>query len=382
MRKVGTAIAIAIALLSGVRPDSAVGADIRYVPLGFTGRLTEPIAQSALQGAQLALSDANELAAKKHLDIRFRLLPQDDRGNEHFAVNIARYYVKENVAGVVGPWSSDASLATAEIYESAHIPQIGFTGTVSRLTSSGRAMPFRVVGGTSDLAAALAEVAAGPLQGRRILVIQNDSAYSTALADAFVERMSKGATTRVARFQASRQTTDFSAALKAAAQHEADVIVFVALYPQARSFLDAARRAQSRARILLTAGASNQVAGLSADGNLYVLEFEIPQDHCPRWKAFSAAYTRQFKSAPTTYSYYAYDAASVLTAAILKAGAGDGEKIALALHQDQYAGLHGPIRFDAGGANAHPRFTLYRFEGQWRPVQYFPAAEGRREKCL
>ncbi|MFJ3057325.1 branched-chain amino acid ABC transporter substrate-binding protein [Herbaspirillum sp. NPDC087042] len=381
MRKLGTAVAITIALLSGVRPDSAVGADIRYVPLGFTGRLTEPTAQSALQGAQLALSDANELATRKHLDIRFRLLPQDDRGNENFAINIARYYIKENVAGVVGPWSSDAALATAELYERAHIPQIGFTATVSKLTSSGRAMPFRVVGGTSDLAAALAEVAMGPLQGRRILVIQNDSAYSMALADAFVEKVGSSGAASVTRFQAGRQNTDFSAALKAAAQQEADVIVFVAMYPQVRAFLDAARRAQSTASILLTAGATNLVDKPAGDGQLYVLEFEIPQDHCPRWKAFSAAYTRQFKSTPTTYSYYAYDAASVLTAAILKSGAGDGEKIAQALHQDQYAGLHGPIRFDAGGANAHPRFTLYRFQGQWRPVQYFPAAAGRREKC-
>jgi len=381
MRKVGTAVAMASALLSCIRADSAVGADIRYVPLGFTGRLTEPIAQSALQGAQLAINDANELAARKHLNIRFRLLPQDDRGNENFALNIARYYVKEHVAGVVGPWSSDSALATADIYESAHIPQIGFTATVSKLTRSGRAMPFRVVGGTSDLAAALAEVATGALRGRRILLIENDSAYSAALADAFVEKATSAGTS-IARFRAARQTTDFSAALKAAAQHEADVIVFVAMYPQASSFLEAARRAQSTARILLTAGASNQVSGQAEDGRLYVLEFEIPQEHCPRWKAFSATYNRQFKAAPSTYSFYAYDATSVLTGAILKVGADDGEKIAQALHQDQYNGLHGTIRFDAGGANAHPRFTLYRFEGQWRPVQHFPADAGRRESCL
>lgn len=382
MRHTGTIMAILIAFTSSTLTPATMAEELRMVALGFSGRLTEPITQTALHGAELAIADANDLAARKHLPLRFKLLPQDDHGNENFAINIAHYYAKEKVAGVIGPWSSDAAVASADIYERAQIPQIGFTATNSRWTNSGNKMPFRVVGGTSDVAPVLAEAAVSSLHGKRILLIQNDSSYSMALADAFVDWIVKGRRASVERYQATRRTTDFSAALKVAAQSEVDVIVFIALYPQQRAFLDAARRARTGARILISGSASNLSSDLDDDGRLYVLEYEVPQPHCPRWQTLSATYLRQFRSAPSSYTYHAYDAASVLTSAILQVGPDDGARIARAIHQGQHAGLHGPIHFNDRGANAQPRFTLYQFQGQWRAVQYFPEGAGKREKCL
>ncbi|MGC8068915.1 ABC transporter substrate-binding protein, partial [Salmonella enterica] len=79
----------------------------------------------------------NTLAARKKSSWRFRLLAQDDQGSANFGVNVARYFIKEKVAGVIGPWSSDAAMATAELYEAARIPQIGFTAGTSQWTSQG-----------------------------------------------------------------------------------------------------------------------------------------------------------------------------------------------------------------------------------------------------
>ncbi|HZG21641.1 MAG TPA: branched-chain amino acid ABC transporter substrate-binding protein [Herbaspirillum sp.] len=374
---------LAISLLLYVLAAPAGSENLTTITLGFTGRLSEPITQSALQGAQVAIDDANAMAVRRRSPLRFTLLPQDDHGNENFAVNIARYYIKENVAGVIGPWSSDAALATATIYESAHIPQIGFTATSSQWTGMGHRMPFRVVGGTRELAAALAEVASRSLGGRRVFVIQNDSAYSNALADALLEKLAATSSgIALGRIQVARRTTDFHNAVQAAMQHEADVIVFLALYPQARAFIEAARRSGSKARILLTGGASNLPLPPQAEPRLHVLEYEIARDHCPQWKKVALAYRNKFGTAPTTYSFHAYDAASILSAAILQTGSAEGPRIAATLHQMRYAGLHGPISFAPDGSNAHPRYTLFRHDGRWQPVEFFPAGSGRHEPCV
>lgn len=379
----GWRLLAAVLLLCTLMP-AAWSQEVRTITLGFTGRLSEPITQSALQGAQLAIDDANAQVARRRLPWRFQLSPQDDHGNENFAVNIARYYVKEKVAGVIGPWSSDAALATAAIYESAQIPQIGFTATSSQWTSMGNRMPFRVVGGTRELAATLAEVATRSLQGRRIFVIQSDSAYSRALADTLAENLaSSGQRIALARLQVGRRSTDFHAAVKAAAAHEADVIVFVALYPQARAFIDEVNRSRTKAHILLTGGTSNLSLPAPLEVRLHVLEYEIARPHCPQWKAVTHAYQRRFGAAPTTYSFYAYDATSVLSAAIIQAGSDHGDKIATALHRMQHAGLHGTLSFDATGANAHPRYTLWRYQERWQAVEFFPAGStnARHESC-
>jgi branched-chain amino acid transport system substrate-binding protein len=49
-------------LLAG---GAGVGGEPTTILLGFTGRLSEPITQTALQGAQLAIDDANALAIRR-----------------------------------------------------------------------------------------------------------------------------------------------------------------------------------------------------------------------------------------------------------------------------------------------------------------------------
>ncbi|MFX6949844.1 hypothetical protein ABTH81_22470, partial [Acinetobacter baumannii] len=77
------------------------------------------------------------------------------------------------------------------------------------------------------------------------------------------------------------------------------------------------RRSGSEAKVLLVGGASSLSFGEAALPQAYVLEYELAREQCPRWKAFTQAYIRRYNAAPSPYSYYAYDAASVLIAAIL-----------------------------------------------------------------
>ncbi|BEV17253.1 branched-chain amino acid ABC transporter substrate-binding protein [Herbaspirillum sp. DW155] len=376
------AVWIATLLLWTMAP--ARSEDSRQVTLGLSAWLTQPIVQSAWRGAELAVEDGNALAARKKSSYRFRLLAQDDQGTANFGVNVARYFIKEKVAGVIGPWSSDAAMATAELYEAARIPQISFTAGTSQWTSQGNRMPFRVVGGTADVGAVLAQVSAATLKGKRVFIIHNDSAYSNALTDELAAHLIKHPGLSATRYLVGRRSTDFNAAVKAATQYQADVLVFLALFPQASAFVEEVRRTGLDAKLLLVGGASSLSFGEGELPQAHVLEYELAREHCPRWKAFTQAYVRRYNAAPSPYSYYAYDATSMMIAAIEQAGSTDGEKIAATLHRMRHAGLSGPISFTASGANAAPRFRLYQYhaKGQWRQVGVFPPGAGQNEKCL
>lgn len=374
---IATIVAASLALFADVANAEASSP----VRLGFSGRLSEAIVQSALRGAELALDDANKKAIAKGSGLRFELLPQDDQGSENFAINVANYLVKQRVAGVVGPWSSDAALATAKIYEDARVPQVGFTATTSQWTSQGNRMPFRVVGGTSDVATWLAEVAVKMLQGRRIVIVQNESVYSKAISSALAEKIANQYDQSVTRFIISNKTSDFNGALTSSAGKNADVVVFVAQYPQAAPFLEAVKRQKSGAKILFVGGASNNSAISMANSQLYVLEYDISYDHCPRWKVFSQDYVRKYNSQPTTYSRYAYNAASILAESILRIDSTDGNKLAAALHRNKHQGLSGEITFLDNGDASKPAYTLYRFDGQWHPIEHFPKGARSGERC-
>ncbi|MFY0022640.1 hypothetical protein ABTQ05_22180, partial [Acinetobacter baumannii] len=78
--------------------------------------------------------------------------------------------------------------------------------------------------------------------------------------------------------------------IKAANQYQADVIVFLALFPQAAAFVEEVRRSGSEAKVLLVGGASSLSFGEAALPQAYVLEYELAREQCPRWKAFTQAY--------------------------------------------------------------------------------------------
>ncbi|MGL1418849.1 hypothetical protein ACSTIS_23365, partial [Vibrio parahaemolyticus] len=73
-------------------------------------------------------------------------------------------------------------------------------------------------------------------------VVHNDSAYSNALTDELTARLVNRPGLTATRYLVGRRTTDFNATIKAANQYQADVIVFLALFPQAAAFVEEVRR--------------------------------------------------------------------------------------------------------------------------------------------
>ena len=375
---------LALGLLAGsiLLPAGVMAEDGRIARIGFASRLSDVLAQRALQGATMAVDEANEQRPKIADAIRFELVPQDDHGNPNMAANIAAYFVKSHVSGVIGHWSSDAAFAVADIYEKAGVAQVNFTSTSSELTKRGNQTAFRVVGSTSDVAVSLADAAIDVLQGQRIVVIGNDSLSGKALTDAFVGQLRTRSRKVLQTSTVGATTSDFNAVLKSATDMQADVIFFSAYVAQTPAFLAAVKRLDIKAKILLNTGATNQDFSAQDNGHFYALEADTPQEQCPSWKAFNQKFQARYGHPPTTYSRYAYNAAGALIQAIRQADSTDAEQVTRALHSIHHASLSGEIAFDKAGNRINPPYTLYHAEGaSWRPVRFFSADKNSNTRC-
>lgn len=355
---------------------------IRIAKIGFAARLSDPLPQSALNGANLAIEEANRQTINTRNPIRFELFPQNDHGSANFAIGVANYFVKSQVSGIVGHWSSDAALATSKKYESAGIPQLNFTATSSKLTSQGYQTTFRVVGSTADIGLALADVALNKLGAEHAVVIGNDSTYSKAITEVFVKEMALKSGKSIPQTTVGSRTSDFNEALKFASENQPDMILFSAQIVQVKDFLQAVKRLNIKAKILLIGGASNEVYPQEDDGNLYVLEYETPHDECQKWRMFDKNYYSKYGHAPSTYSRYAYNATSMLIQTIRQIDSTDPAKIIPALHGMRYIGLTGEIAFDEAGNRVRPSYTLYHSKKtQWMPVSFFPSDAVPEKRC-
>src|SRR5450830_210948 len=80
-------------------PALALADEARTAKIGFASRMSDVLAQSAWQGASMAIDEANQQHPKGADAIRFELVTQDDHGNPNMARHVAGYFVKSHVSG-------------------------------------------------------------------------------------------------------------------------------------------------------------------------------------------------------------------------------------------------------------------------------------------
>lgn len=348
----------------------------RKVLIGFAGPLADRMTQSALDGAELAVQDANQRQLRlqrSRQKIQFALLPQDDKADVNLAAFAAQYFIRSGVVGVIGHWSTGAAIAVAPTYEQQGIPQLMFTASGHQFTKSGYQTTFRVLGSSDNTAFYLAESAVKELQAQRIAVIESDTPVGKVLAAAFVEQLDKRGIKPVARTVVSSKTSDFNEALKQAQESKADLIFFNANGAQVDVFVQSARRLKIAAKLLLTGGSVNRQ--FESAGAIYSVEPDVTLEQCPRWKNFQQRYASKYGTPATSFSRYAYDATTTLIEAVRQADSLDTRHITKTLHQGKFKGLNGDIGFDKAGNSTNFFYTLYQAgPAAWRSVKVYSSA--------
>ncbi|ASU39830.1 hypothetical protein hmeg3_17095 [Herbaspirillum sp. meg3] len=372
---------LAMALLMELLPVGTISAQaqdggFKKVAVGFAGPLGDSMVSSARDGAELAIAEANLRSFRltgMNAPIQFVLTAQDDKSDVNIAGFAAQYFVRSQVAGVIGHWSTATAMAVAATYEQNFIPQLMFTASGAPYTRKGYQTTFRVPASSDRTAYYLVESAVNVLKAYRIAVIGNDSPFSRSLSEAFVQQLKERPVKIVYQSTVSSNTSDFNAPLKAVVENQADLIFFSANATQAAAFVQTAKRLKATAGLLLTGGVVNQAFTVGAERfPVYTLEPDAALDQCRSWKSFQQRYQAKFSRPPTSFSRYAYNATNVLIDAIRQADSLDGKKITAALHRYRFNGLSGEIAFDQQGNAVNYFYTLYQSATTgWRPLKEF-----------
>lgn len=348
----------------------------RIVQIGFAGPLMEADAISAKNTASLAVMEANKSNLRINgQKIIFTLIAENDRADKHIAEHLATYFVKSNVVGVVGHWSSDAAMAASPIYAQAGVAQLLPIGWIKQYTQQGFKTTFQMVGDDEQALRYTAEHLTRQLHLKRFLVIDDSAMLGASMAEHFIAQAQKVGADIVRHTSTNNKTSDFNVPLEEAKKIRPDLIFFSGRLAQSKLLISNLKRLQISADLLITGTPTTNVFLQGIDDmnhRLYAIVVGSPTAQLPGVDALKKRYAAQFGSEMLPFSVFAYDSVNVLIAAIKKANSVDRDRVVDALHKIQYNGITGNISFDATGAISKPSYTLYELKNhEWSVVKVF-----------
>jgi len=362
---VALAAAVVPALLAGCGSGSSGSSGSGPIKIGWSGPLTTAEAyfgSTGLRGAQLAVREVRltgKLAGR-----RIQLIALDDGGDPAQAVTVAKRFVSDGVAAVVGPIDSGPMIAAGPIYARANIPT---TTTGSNPDIIARAFPDVVQLIANDVRQGGAMAQYAKEQGIGSVAVFNDSqSFGQGVAESFARAARAHGVAVVADTALSPNTQDYTSAVNEALAKHPDAIYFGGAVTPGGLLCRQARAAGFSGLFMGPDGIFDPafIKGCgSAVGNVAVSFQSPPYDAGGAVTQFAARYRAAYGSEPGPYSDYGYVQVGFLAAALSKAGSTDPKAVNQAMHEVAYDGPLGTTRVDAHGALVNGPLFIYRAAG-------------------
>ncbi|NUT34421.1 MAG: branched-chain amino acid ABC transporter substrate-binding protein [Hamadaea sp.] len=327
--------------------------------IAFFGALTGDnanLGRHPYDGAKLAVDQYNAA----HRDCPVELAGFDSQGDEKLSPDVAqRIAADPRILGVVGPQFSGEAEAAVPILDEAGLTVVTATATRPALAEQGWKVFHRAIGSDAVQGPAAARYIRNVLGSRRVIVIDDASAYGKGLADE-VRRVLAGVivkslSVRVKQGDFSREVADVRAS-------EADAVFYGGYYAEAGPLLKQLRGGGVRAAFVAADGVKDpglvQGAGAAAAEGTVLTCPCVPPDRVKGTflRDFREAYQRE----PGTYSAEAFDAANILLAGI---DAGNHTRPSLLAYVDSYVGegVTKTFKFDGRGEIAQASVVIWAY---------------------
>jgi branched-chain amino acid transport system substrate-binding protein len=327
----------------------------------------------------MAIDDANAkgimLGGRR---VHFELISEDDQADPKTATIVAQKLMDNKVAGVIGHLNSGTTIPAAKIYSDHGIPQISPSATAVSYTQQGFKTAFRVMANDAQQGRALGEYAVKNLQGVKIAIIDDRTAYGQGLADQFVKAARAAGAEIVAHEYTSDKSVDFTAVLTAVKGKQPDLLFYGGMDAQAGPMARQIKSLALNVKFMMGDGGYTpefiKLAGEAAEG-AYASLPGVPLDKMPGGKAFSDRFVAKYQPIQL-YAPYCYDAVNVMIAAMQKADSAEPAKYMTALAGISHPGITANIQFDAKGDLKGGAVTLYQVhQGKWQALETVGAGQ-------
>ncbi|CAN5362408.1 branched-chain amino acid ABC transporter substrate-binding protein [soil metagenome] len=363
--------AVPLALVAAFAASAAHAQDAMVVRIGHVAPLTGGQAHLGKDnelGAVMAIEDLNKKGIKiGGKPVKFELVKEDDGADAKQGTAVAQKLADEKVNGVIGHLNSGTSIPASRIYEEAGIPQISPSATAIKYTDQGYKVTFRVVANDGQLGARLADYAVKTMKDKKVVVIDDRTAYGQGLADVFAKAV-KDAGATVSRQYTSDKVTDFNAQLTSAKGSAPDLVFYGGMDAQAGPMLKQMKQLGLKAKFMGGDGICStgliELAGDSmADGQVICAEAGgVPGTLKKGMDDFRADFKKRTGQEVQIYAPYVYDAVMTMADAMQQAGSADPKVYLPKLAAIKHQGVTGMISFDKKGDIKDGSLTLYTYK--------------------
>jgi len=351
----------AVGMAAGIAAPYVItgtNAQASTIKIGMCAPVTGPAAEQGLwaqNGAKLALAAVNKAGGV--LGKQVELIIEDDQTtNPGVVLAFSKLAAQSDIVGFLGSVRSTQVHAMApDVLKLGKPVMIG--GTDPNLTHMGNQWLFRFRPNDSYSARVIADYGVSTLGKKKWAIVHSTDAFGTAGGKALSAALEKLGTPAVLDQGYANQSQDFTPVVLAVKQSGADVLGSYFTFENdigifARQLKQLGVNIPWVGSPSTVAVSATKLAGPALYGTYGVADYAEESSDASR--AFGKSYREAYKTAPDLQSAWTYDALTVLSAAINKAGSTDPGKIREAiLGLKKFPGAEGEYNFDQNGDGLH-----------------------------
>ncbi|WP_242341225.1 MULTISPECIES: ABC transporter substrate-binding protein [Anaeromyxobacter] len=334
-------LAPALAALSLALP----GAGHAQVKIGFINSITgpeAPIGENLTNGVDMAVEDL------KKKGVNVQLIKQDDTGKPQVSMSaMEQLATGDEVAAVVGPYTSATANAVAKLANQYKVPQVVPAAAKEEITKQGYDFVFRLNAPAHQYAQSLIDAASELGKPKTIAFIYESTDFGTSVAAAGKDFAQKKGLKIVADEAYQKGAPDYRSTLTKIKAQSPDLVFMVSYVADAILLMRQSREVGLKPQAFLGGGAGFDTAQFESEKDISNLVFSVTQwtpESSPAAQEFADRYLKKYGKKPTYHAACAYASMTIVGEVAQQAG-GDRKKIQEALKAGKWNGIMGSVDF-------------------------------------
>lgn len=335
-------LAMAVAALALALP----GTGSAQVKIGFINSITgpeAPIGENLTNGVDMAVEDL------KKQGVNVTLVKQDDTGKPQVAMSaMEQLATGDEVAAVVGPYTSATANAVAKLAQQYKVPQVVPAAAKEEITKQGYDWVFRLNAPAHQYAQSLIDAALTFGKPKSIAFIYESTDFGASVAGAGKDYAQKKGLKIVADEAYQKGAPDYRSTLTKIKAQNPDLVFMVSYVADAILLMRQSREVGLKPQAFLGGGAGFDTAQFEGEKDISNLVFSVTQwtpESSKAATAFADRYKAKYGKKPTYHAACAYAAMMIVGETAAKNG-GDRKKIRDALANGSWTGIMGKVDFE------------------------------------
>lgn len=316
------------------------------VKIGFINTITgaeAPIGENLTNGVTLALEDLK----KKGIEVD--LVKEDDTGKPEKSLSaFEKLATRDNVAGVVGPYTSACANAVASRADQYKVPLLVPVAAKEEITQKGFKYVFRLNAPADVYSSVLMDAILALDKPKTIAYIYANTDFGISTVKTAKEYARKVGLTEVADEKYQKGAPDFRSTLSKIKALNPDLVFMVSYEVDAITLMRQSKEMNLTPKAFLGAGAGFTTAQFLQQKEISNMVFSSTQwtddVNWPGAADFGKRYKAKFGKEPSYHAACAYEAMRIMgeTAA---ANGGDRDKTRAGLKSGSWKGIMGDVKF-------------------------------------